>query len=259
MTRDETIRALAVLAAVWPTREITDATIEAYGMAWADLPYPPVNAAIGAWLRQGKFFPAPSEIRELVIGKAAALDGAEQAWGEVKRQIAAVGHRGHPRWSSEPLERAIAAIGWRDLCVCQEGDVGTLRAHFYRTYESYRRQYATEHDYPELVAAVAEQRQEHRLEDDARRLLPVYQEPRALPASGASAWEDAYRAIGEDAYSTVRTRERHRGSRTALPPARWRTLATLLALPAWRALPEGERTRLLARYGREGAGDDRPV
>lgn len=255
MTRDETIRALAVLAAVWPTREITDATIEAYGMAWADLPYAAVNAAIGAWLRQGKFFPAPSEIRELVIGKAAALDGAEQAWGEVKRQIAAVGHRGHPRWSSEPLEQAVAAIGWRDLCVCQEGDAGTLRAHFYRTYESYRRQYATEHDYPELVAARAEQEQEHWLEEERRRALP----PGRAATSKNAEWEDAYRSIGEDAYSTVRARRRHRGSRTALPPARWRTLATLLALPAWRALPEGERTRLLARYGREGAGDDRPL
>ena len=257
MTEQETARILAVLIEVWP-REVSAATVRAYQRAWSDLPYAAVNAAADAWLHEGRFFPAPSEIRERVIARGAALDSAEEAWSEVKRQIAAVGHRGRPRWSSEPLEQTVAAIGWRDLCVCGDDGGGAMRAHFYRTYEVYRRRYATERTYPELVAAVAEQRQEHQLKDDARRLLPVYQEPRALPASGASAWEAGYRAIGQDACSTVRACQRHAGSRAALP-ARSRTLAALLSLPAWRALPEAERTRLLARYGGEGAGDDRPV
>ena len=79
-----------------------------------------------------------SASKEAVQSVAMKLDrwDVEEAWGEVIRNVGSVGSYGSPSWSSEALRKAVDALGWKTICLTPDKDVGTLRAHFFRIYNS---------------------------------------------------------------------------------------------------------------------------
>lgn len=67
MTRDETIKLLAVLTSVWSKEVIDDAKITAWSWAFADDDAAAVEIGVKAWIRDGSsFFPVPSDVRRLM-------------------------------------------------------------------------------------------------------------------------------------------------------------------------------------------------
>ena len=61
---------------------------------------------------------------------------SEEAWGEVVREISRTGSYGTPRFSDIRIEKAVQTIGWKEICATENKNMGTLRAHFYRTHEA---------------------------------------------------------------------------------------------------------------------------
>lgn len=139
MTVEETARVLTVLGAVWTERVVTEDTVRAYQIAWADLPAHAVERAAAAWLRSGTFFPKPGELRRLALEHAAALPPADEAWLEVKRAVRDVGlYGGAPAWSTPLLARAAEALGYREFCMSEMSDEPIWRAQFLKLYDGMR-------------------------------------------------------------------------------------------------------------------------
>jgi hypothetical protein len=66
-------------------------------------------------------------------------DAAEEAWGHAVKEIQKTGIYGKPKFENPVIAEAVRAIGWQTLCNTREGDMGTMRAHFYRTYDAFRK------------------------------------------------------------------------------------------------------------------------
>ena len=62
---------------------------------------------------------------------------AEDAWRIVYGQAQSIGHWGDPNIKDKVILRTIDALGWKEICTCDIERLDTLRAHFFRTYNSY--------------------------------------------------------------------------------------------------------------------------
>jgi len=141
---------LRVLRSVWPKTELNPDTVQAYEWALDDVPFHDGERAVKVWIRTGKFFPKPAELRE-IVSKAALGENeiAESAWVEVQREIKRVGFN-RPRiftggrflepptraFSSPLIEQAVASVGWDILCTAD--DVSKVREQFLWTYRAIR-------------------------------------------------------------------------------------------------------------------------
>lgn len=145
MTHDILVELDKLAKACRNTRDVTGDTLDIYLEDLADLPPELVVQAIRECRRAETFFPAVAEIRKRVIAIAAGpvLVDPEAAWGEVMREAQRVGfsrlpvwHNGQshpapgPEFSSPLIAEAVEAIGWRDICMTDIDQLGTLRAQF---------------------------------------------------------------------------------------------------------------------------------
>lgn len=151
MNHDEVIGALAEISMLWPNFElpsidaVMDAMIEVTLRQWADLSAAEVRAAIDSLCQEGRDFAPPvgaGAARAHESARARRGDGPpgiDEAWGEVRRQIA---HRGRwaafsddpLEWSHPMIERVVGHLGWDSLC-SSTNEVAD-RAHFVRLYEA---------------------------------------------------------------------------------------------------------------------------
>lgn len=138
MTKSEIASVLAVLKAAYPRQEITTGTADVYARFLADLPYEAALNAVKRHIATSQFFPAIAEIRKAAAESSAQVVGGEEAWGEVMRAVRSVGRYRIPQWSHPAVKAAVDALGWETICNSDEDNLGTLRAHFYRTFERYR-------------------------------------------------------------------------------------------------------------------------
>lgn len=139
---------LAELMDLYPGKRsegITEETVTGYAKRLDDLPEHLVIQAITECANTLTFFPALAEIRSRVtrIAGESVLVDAESAWGEVQREIKRVGAEGRRtyfhageqhvierQFSSPMIERAVDAVGWKDICLTDISDLPTLRAQF---------------------------------------------------------------------------------------------------------------------------------
>ncbi len=136
MTRDETVRLLAILRSIWPQEAVTDATLTGWTWAFEDMPYADVEAAAKTWIKTGKFFPRPAELLDL-IGRAVTGDIVpETAWQEVLREVRRVGFNRLPTFrnghfepapersfSSPLIAQAVNAICWEVICTSEKPEI----------------------------------------------------------------------------------------------------------------------------------------
>lgn len=109
---------------------VSDARMEIYFAALADLELDAVRAAATAAVRGSVFFPRPAEIRDLVAGKVE--DRAELAWMAVVGLVRRYGYPGingrgaAPEFPDDQTRRAAMELfgGWSALC-SQLAAVGT--------------------------------------------------------------------------------------------------------------------------------------
>jgi hypothetical protein len=130
----ETAVMLRVLRSVWPNTEINADTVKAYEWALEDISAADGERAVRTWMRTGKFFPKPAELRELVSRAVLGPDElAEAAWVEVQREIRRVGFNRLPvyrggrmlerparRFSSPLIAQAVDSVGWDVLCMSEQ-------------------------------------------------------------------------------------------------------------------------------------------
>lgn len=149
MTTDINPRIMAALVDlldIYPKDHRDEESCAAYTKRLSDLPERLVIQAIDECANTGTFFPALSEIRNRVtqIAGESILVDPESAWGEVLREVKRVGADGRltawrdgksvviaeREFSSPLIERAAEAVGWKDICLTDTGDLPTLRAQF---------------------------------------------------------------------------------------------------------------------------------
>lgn len=250
MTIAETARLIAILKMAWPAHPLEPETGgPVYHRALADIPFDLAERAVDEWLRTGKFFPAPSEIRELALRAGVGLPAAEIAWQEAQRVIG--GYRPGdpaPRWSSKVLEEAVAAVGWTAIKMCEADQLGTLRAQFRDTYNAL------------LKRVTADDAREALAEADGRRALIAFV-PRAVALpSGPVPVPDEPPAEASplpepgESWTLRKFRERFAAKHPTPVPGTAPGLSKpsgtdyLQSLPAWKALSPERRERLLREH-----------
>lgn len=258
MTIAETARLIAILKMAWPAHPLeAEQGAAVYHRAMADIPFDLAERAVDEWLRTGKFFPAPAEIRELALRAGVGLPAAEIAWQEAQRVIG--GYRPGdpaPLWSSRVLEETVNAVGWSAIKACEADQLGTLRAQFRDTYNALLRR-VTADDARDALA-----------EAEGRRALIAFV-PRpamALPPSRPEPVPDEPTAEvapapepGES-WTLRKFRERFAAKHPTPAPDAKGGLSKpsgagyLQSLPAWQALPPERRERLLREHEARKAG-----
>lgn len=142
MTDEESKKLLAMLFAAFPveTRNVTPeearATARVYARGLADLDSATAAKAIDRLIMSSERLPVIAKIRAMCVEIAHGRKRAGgDAWGDVVAAIRRVGgHRPAPAFDDPLVARAVAALGWRDLCL-SENPVAD-RARFVQLYES---------------------------------------------------------------------------------------------------------------------------
>lgn len=132
---------------------------ELYCRTLEDLPCEAVSAAFATHLRTARWFPKPSEIRELIEG--AVEDRAELAWSGLLKEVRRVGYMGKPSWPDVVTQRAAESLfgSWRSLCerLPSEGpELLGFRKQFVASFGALSRQHAHAELGPSKAEAQAE-------------------------------------------------------------------------------------------------------
>lgn len=132
---------VALLSAAYPNWNANEYTIEVYYQDLQDIPPDELRIAAKHCRSETgrKFAPSTGEIRGAVAqlrGMSSNVPNSYQAWQEVQRQILENGGDfGNPVWSNPIVERAVRAIGWRNLRMSE--DQVADRARFIQCYEQF--------------------------------------------------------------------------------------------------------------------------
>lgn len=138
MTKQEAMKLVALLKAGWPRQELGAETISLYADMLKDIPLAEAQAAVQRIVQTSKWFPTIAEIREQVAEARCALDPPELAWGEVQRAISSVGAYHQPLFDNPAIQRAVNAMGWRQICL--DENLAATRARFVDAYKAARAQ-----------------------------------------------------------------------------------------------------------------------
>jgi len=132
---------VALAASSYPAMQAKDPEpiAKSWAMMMRDIPVEILKAAIVKVCRESEFFPSVA----MLVAAAHELDPrnpklptAAEAWAEVTQQVCDAGIYRAPTFSCDTVQKAVRAIGWRQLCVSENPEAD--RAHFMRIYESMR-------------------------------------------------------------------------------------------------------------------------
>lgn len=139
MTKGETAKLLAVIAASFPRFEVDDLKVKVWHEMLGDLDYTVASMAVKKIILQNTFAPAISEVRkaalEVMTPESERITAAE-AWGMVKRAFSRYSiYREKEALASlpGPVADTVRYMGWRELCMSEEGEI--VRAQFLRMYD----------------------------------------------------------------------------------------------------------------------------
>lgn len=159
MNREEAGRLVAVCVATWSSHPVGDpaALVTAWEMALADVPYPLGQRALGLYLREGRFFPAPAEVRALVVDQLGVIPEEGEAWRMVVARMRTTypGIPAAPWAAPEPVRLAVEAMGGMHVLRLSD-DPGDDQKRFFRVYRTYRQRAARELDVAALTAGGGE-------------------------------------------------------------------------------------------------------
>lgn len=155
MTESEAAKIVAVLQATWPQHKWTEHSDQAYLLGLADLPYDLVLQTVALAIKTRTFCPVPAELRRIIVDASTAIPTAAEAWEVVMGQI-------RERWPDEgpdpatpPLIlRAIKAVGWHQLVLCDVAKLGYERAAFIEIYGAFRDKALERHNLEGIAAGV---------------------------------------------------------------------------------------------------------
>ncbi|KRQ87304.1 Loader and inhibitor of phage G40P [Caloramator mitchellensis] len=142
MTKLEVGKIFAVLSAAYDKFEVNEFKQQLWFEMLQDIPYQIVQIAIKKIILESPFPPTISDIRrqcaDVTQKKCEQID-AGQAWGEITKAIRLYGYcRPEEALNSlSPLTRQVAErLSWREICLCEEQNIGVLRGQFIKIYNS---------------------------------------------------------------------------------------------------------------------------
>lgn len=136
MTKIETAKLLAVLAAAFPRFEVDDLKVQVWHEMLGDLDYSLANLAIKKLILESTFAPAIAEVRK-AVAEILTPNGmtAAEGWGEVERAIRIYGcyRETEALESMSPsVAKVVKYIGWQNICLNEE--LGVVRGQFLKMY-----------------------------------------------------------------------------------------------------------------------------
>lgn len=137
MTKIETAKLLAVLAAAFPRFEVDDLKVQVWHEMLGDLDYSLANLAIKKLILESTFPPSIAEVRKaaMEILNPDVMTAAE-AWGEVERAVRTYGYYQETKALaslSPRTAKVVRQIGWREICLNE--DPGVVRGQFLKMYQ----------------------------------------------------------------------------------------------------------------------------
>ena len=139
MTKGETAKLLAVLAASYPKFDVDDLKVQVWHEMLGDLDYKLVQVAVQKLILESPYPPAISDVRkramEIMTPPEEKIDAAE-AWGEVEQAIRYFGsyREVEALASMSPrVAKVVRWIGWREICLSEEP--GVVRGQFLKMYQ----------------------------------------------------------------------------------------------------------------------------
>lgn len=154
MTLEETGDLLVMLGGMYPNLgdKLGPDSVPGYHIMLADVPKAVVMARMPVILaKHATFPPTAPELRNAVVDAVSELPSAEEAWAEVMRQIKNRWPREGPDPETDPMIlRAIRAIGWDTLTLCEIENLGYERTAFVRFYTAFRDKALERHNLEEI-------------------------------------------------------------------------------------------------------------
>ena len=146
MTRQEFLGFMSAINAFYPGRVpeemSSDETLEAWYGELKDLDAKVAAVILKNHVAKSPFPPTLSDILGTAYDIQACRTNWSEKWVEVLRAIGKYGYRRE----SEALEslddftrRVVKKIGWRDLCLSEESQIGFIRKDFQKVYEQQAR------------------------------------------------------------------------------------------------------------------------
>lgn len=143
MNRQETQKILAVIAATYPNYhpESKSAAVDAWTMAFADVPYEQVSQGLAMYMRTERtgFAPSPGQIMgQLDAARRAAIPAAGEAWNLVARAMRNSAYHAADEFARLPesVQRVIGSpTDLREMAMSDESRITTYRAQFTKAYE----------------------------------------------------------------------------------------------------------------------------
>lgn len=149
MEKKETAAILALLSSAYPYAKVSRETAAMYHEVWKDLSFTDCKAAVASLVRTSEMFPSAALVRREVLRQGGLMaPTAGEGWWQVMTMVREVGRYGRPQFANPAVQKAVEAIGWREIC--DSDNQGVLRAHFFKVYEKL----ADEHDRSALLSTV---------------------------------------------------------------------------------------------------------
>lgn len=129
---------IGVISAAYPNFNPSELTAEIYYQTLNDIPADELKTATLHCITESgrKFAPSVGEIRGAVAelrGYSGNVPSSFQAWEEVLEQFRVTGYYREPQFSHLLIEKAVRALGWKELC--QSENQVADRARFIQCYE----------------------------------------------------------------------------------------------------------------------------
>lgn len=165
-TEKEVAQVVAVIAAAYPNFKVTPQTVEVYYKTLSDLSADELQAAAMRAIAEAgrQFAPSVGELRGAVLGirqRVNNVPSSFEAWQEVINQIRINGGDfGKPEWSHPLVERAVNAIGWREIRMSENPTAD--RARFLQAYDQLQERASREEIELPQVRGYIEQQQQQR-------------------------------------------------------------------------------------------------
>ena len=137
-SKNEILKLLKILAATYPGHDLAEDTPDIYYSVLQDIPFDVLKMAALDHISRSPWFPKVSELRKAAVDIATdrrRFPNAYDAWGEAEYAMRRWGRDRKPDFANPFLERTIASLGWRSLCMStnQVAD----RARFIEAYTIY--------------------------------------------------------------------------------------------------------------------------
>lgn len=139
MKPSETSTVLAMIRGSYPRQKISKDAMRAYSLMLGDLDFGAVKRAVVEHVASSEWFPSIAELRQLATESQSAAPDFDEAWALVTAEIRRIGSYGTPEFEHPAVASAVAAVGWRQLCLSTMP--GVERAAFRDCYASVRKRH----------------------------------------------------------------------------------------------------------------------